>query len=82
MKRIGIAGIILIVVGAIVLIYGGITYTTHKKSVNIGPVHASTSTPHGSIAAVELMQWEVLIDTREATGKPKNGSARVSDMQG
>jgi hypothetical protein len=44
MKPAGIAGVILIIVGVIVLIYGGITYTSHKKSVNVGPVHASAST--------------------------------------
>jgi hypothetical protein len=44
MKATGIVGIILIIVGVVALIYGGITYTSHKKSVNVGPVHASAST--------------------------------------
>jgi hypothetical protein len=44
MKPAGIVGIILIVAGAIVLIYGGITYTTHKKLIKIGSVQASAKT--------------------------------------
>jgi hypothetical protein len=48
MKPAGIIGIILIVAGALALIYGGITYTTHKKSIKVGPVQASAST-HNTI---------------------------------
>ncbi|MEO7082935.1 MAG: DUF3185 domain-containing protein [Gemmatimonadaceae bacterium] len=36
-----IAGIILIVVGVIGLVYGGITYTRHKDTVHLGPISAS-----------------------------------------
>jgi hypothetical protein len=43
-KPISIVGIILIIAGAICLIYGGITYTTHKKLIKIGSVQASAKT--------------------------------------
>lgn len=36
-----IAGIILIVVGAIGLIWGGITYTRHQDTVTMGPITAT-----------------------------------------
>lgn len=39
MNGLKIFGIILIVVGAIGLIYGGITYTSHKDVVDVGPMH-------------------------------------------
>lgn len=39
MNSIKIFGIILIVVGVIGLIYGGITYTSHKDVVDVGPMH-------------------------------------------
>jgi hypothetical protein len=34
-------GIILIVLGAIALAYQGITYTTHQKVIDLGPLKAS-----------------------------------------
>jgi len=36
-----IAGIILIVIGIVALAYQGITYTTHKKVLDIGPIEAT-----------------------------------------
>ncbi|HEV2500885.1 MAG TPA: DUF3185 domain-containing protein [Terriglobia bacterium] len=44
MKPTGITGIILIIAGIIVLIYGGITYTTHKTLFKAGPVQATAKT--------------------------------------
>jgi hypothetical protein len=44
MKLAGVTGIVLIIVGAIALIYGGVTYTSHKTLFKAGPVHASAST--------------------------------------
>lgn len=43
-----IAGIVLVVIGAICLAYQGITYTTHKKVVKVGPIEA-TKTEHRTI---------------------------------
>ncbi len=39
-------GIILIVVGLIGLAWGGLTYTTREKVVDIGPIHASRDKDH------------------------------------
>jgi len=39
-------GIILIVVGLIGLAWGGLTYTTREKVVDIGPIHASRDKNH------------------------------------
>lgn len=36
-----LAGAILIAVGLIGIAYGGITYTTRKTLVDIGPIHAT-----------------------------------------
>jgi len=36
-----IAGIVLIVIGIIALAYGGITYTTREKVLDIGPIEAT-----------------------------------------
>ena len=36
-----IVGIALIVIGIIALAYGGITYTTREKVVDIGPIEAT-----------------------------------------
>ncbi|HEV2419070.1 MAG TPA: DUF3185 domain-containing protein [Terriglobia bacterium] len=44
MKPTGIIGIILIIAGVIVLIYGAITYTTHKTLFKAGPVQATAKT--------------------------------------
>jgi drug/metabolite transporter (DMT)-like permease len=49
-----IAGIILIVVGVAALIYGGFTYTTHKKAVDLGPVQIE-KTEHHSIPLPPLL---------------------------
>jgi hypothetical protein len=38
-----VVGIILIIVGVISLAYQGITYTTHKKLVDVGSVHATVA---------------------------------------
>ncbi len=36
-----IAGIVLIVLGALALAYGGITYTTREKVLDVGPIEAT-----------------------------------------
>jgi uncharacterized membrane protein YidH (DUF202 family) len=43
-----IFGVILIIVGVVALIYGGVTWTTHKKAVDLGPVQIE-KTEHHSI---------------------------------
>jgi hypothetical protein len=44
MKPISIAGIVLVVLGALALAYQGITYTKREKIVDIGPIHATADT--------------------------------------
>jgi hypothetical protein len=44
MKPISIAGILLVVLGALALAYQGITYTKREKIVDIGPIHATADT--------------------------------------
>jgi hypothetical protein len=48
MKSTALVGIVLIVFGVIALAYQGITYTTHKKVLDIGPIQA-TKEEHNTI---------------------------------
>jgi uncharacterized membrane protein len=48
MKPITLVGVLLIILGVIALAYQGITYTTHKDIVDVGPIHATT-TEHKTI---------------------------------
>jgi hypothetical protein len=41
MKTATLAGIILVVLGVISFAYQGITYTTQKNVLNVGPIHAT-----------------------------------------
>lgn len=41
MKTGTLLGIVLVVIGIISLAYQGITYTTHKKVVDLGPIEAT-----------------------------------------
>jgi drug/metabolite transporter (DMT)-like permease len=44
MKPISWAGIVLIVLGALVLVYQGINYTREKKVLDVGSVHLTAET--------------------------------------
>jgi len=41
-----IVGILLIVAGAVALIYGGFAYTSQKKAVDMGPIQIETKERH------------------------------------
>ena len=41
-----ILGVLLILAGIAALAYGGFTYTTHKRAVDMGPVQIETSKRH------------------------------------
>lgn len=41
MKTASIIGVVLIILGVIALGYQGITYTTHKKVLDVGPIQAT-----------------------------------------
>ena len=44
MKPISLAGIVLIVLGALALAYQGFSYTRHEQVLNVGPVHVTADT--------------------------------------
>ena len=44
MKPIVLIGIALIILGVLALVYQGITYTSHEKLIDIGPIHATHET--------------------------------------
>ena len=44
MNMLKTVGIILIVLGVVAFIFQGITYTTHKDVIDIGPIHATADT--------------------------------------
>ena len=46
MKMATIAGIVLVVLGIVSLAYQGISYTTQKKVVDIGSLHATRDEEH------------------------------------
>ena len=41
-----IFGVILIIAGVAALLYGGFTYTTHKKAVDLGPIQVEKTEQH------------------------------------
>ncbi len=41
-----LAGIILIIIGVLALVYQGITYTTTKKDVDLGPIQVQHQEEH------------------------------------
>jgi hypothetical protein len=46
MKTASVVGIVLIVIGILSLAYQGITYTTHKQVLDVGPIHATEEQHH------------------------------------
>jgi hypothetical protein len=46
MKSATIAGIVLIILGIISFAYQGISFTTQKKVVDVGPIHATKDEKH------------------------------------
>ena len=55
-----VAGIVLIVVGILALAYQGITYTTHKKVLDVGPIQA-TKEEHKTIPIPPILGALALI---------------------
>jgi len=41
MKPMSIVGVVLIVLGAVALVYQGITYTSRETVLDVGPLHAT-----------------------------------------
>jgi hypothetical protein len=46
MKPAALAGIVLIVLGVVALVYQGITYTRRETVLDIGPLHATADRQH------------------------------------
>jgi uncharacterized membrane protein len=44
MKSISIAGILLVILGALALAYQGFNYTHREKVLDVGPIHATKDT--------------------------------------
>lgn len=44
MKAITVAGIVLVILGVLALIYQGFNYTRQKDVVDLGPIHATVDT--------------------------------------
>jgi hypothetical protein len=44
MRASSLAGILLVVLGALALAYQGITYTRQEKVIDVGPIHATKDT--------------------------------------
>jgi hypothetical protein len=60
LKPASLVGIILVVIGVISLAYQGITYTTQKKVVDLGPIQATT-TEHKTIPLPPILGGIALI---------------------
>jgi hypothetical protein len=59
-KTATIIGTVLIILAVISFAYQGITYTTHKKVVDLGPIHAST-TQHKTIPLPPILGGALLV---------------------
>jgi hypothetical protein len=60
MKAMAVAGVLLVVLGALMLAYQGFTYTSRKKIIDIGPVQA-TKTEHKNIDLPPVLGTGVLV---------------------
>jgi hypothetical protein len=60
MKAASMVGILLIVLGVIALMYQGITYTTQKRVVDVGPIHA-TKDEHKTIPLPPVLGGMALV---------------------
>ena len=67
-----VLGMLLIAVGLVSLLWGGVSYTTSKKLVDIGPIHATREKQHSFpvapvVGVVALIGGVVLL----IAGRPK-----------
>jgi uncharacterized membrane protein len=59
-KPAAVVGVILIILGVVALTYQGITYTTHKKVLDIGPIQA-TKEEHKTIPLPPILGGIALV---------------------
>jgi hypothetical protein len=74
MKLLSIVGIILVVIGAIGLIYGGLTYMTHRNVVDVGTMHVQVNennrlllSPLVSVSSIVIGVVLLVVDRRQTT---------------
>jgi len=60
MKAASLVGVVLVILGVVALGYQGITYTTHKKVMDIGPIQA-TKEEHKTIPLPPILGGIALI---------------------
>jgi uncharacterized membrane protein len=60
MKTASMLGFVLIILGVLALAYQGITYTTHKKVLDVGPIQA-TKEEHNTIPLPPIVGGLALI---------------------
>ncbi len=70
-----IAGFVLIVVGIIGLVYGGFTYTTHKKELDMGPIQVEKKEHHTVPIPPILGAVGILVGGALVYGSSRKGSA-------
>jgi hypothetical protein len=58
MKNLTITGVILIIVGVVLLVYQGFTFTREKKVIDVGPIQA-TATTHERVPIPPIIGWVV-----------------------
>jgi hypothetical protein len=65
MKLFAAVGVMLMVLGLLVLVYQGITYTSHETVVDIGPLHATadrqTTLPVPPVLGIAAMTGGVVL---------------------
>ncbi len=66
MKPLSIAGVVLLVLGALALLYGGLAYTSKDTIVDAGPIHITADRKHGVavpplVGALMLVAGAVLL---------------------
>ena len=67
-----VLGMVLIALGLAILLWGGVSYTTSEKLVDIGPIHATREKEHSfpvapAVGVVALIGGVVLL----LAGRPK-----------
>ena len=67
-----VLGIVLIGLGLVILVWGGVSYTTSEKLVDIGPIHATREKQHSFpvapiVGVVSMIGGVVLL----VAGRPK-----------
>jgi hypothetical protein len=77
MKSASLAGLVLLILGVVSLAYQGITYTTQKKVLDVGPLQATKEEKHTVplppvLGCLALMGGVVLL----ATGAKNDSLAR------